>query len=167
MAKHKTAEVAAKWWADKLDGMAKQDNGAPEMANGLGGLLMMMSSLMHKVSPEKREAFRIALETKLDESLDQKLDGLEDMACGQISLRVDYGAEGLLADVASSLGIPYGTGSAFPVKTSMAVSKKDVKLWYGYGASEQVLYKEEPTKTTPPAGGKKTDGGKNGDGGRV
>ncbi len=167
MAKHKTAEVAAKWWADKLDGMAKQDNGAPEMANGLGGLLMMMSSLMHKVSPEKREAFRIALETKLDESLDQKLDGLEDMACGQISLRVDYGAEGLLAEVASSLGIPYGTGSAFPVKTSMAVSKKDVKLWYGYGASEQVLYKEEPTKTTPPAGGKKTDGGKNSDGGRV
>ncbi len=167
MAKFKTAEVAAKWWADKLDGMAKQDNGAPEMANGLGGLLMMMSSLMHKVSPEKREAFRIALETKLDESLDQKLDGLEDMACGQISLRVDYGAEGLLADVASSLGIPYGTGSAFPVKTSMAVSKKDVKLWYGYGASEQVLYKEEPTKTTPPAGGKKTDGGKNSDGGRV
>ena len=152
MAKFKTAEVAAKWWADKLDGMAKQDNGAPEMANGLGGLLMMMSSLMHKVSPEKREAFRIALETKLDESLDQKLDGLEDMACGQISLRVDYGAEGLLAEVASSLGIPYGTGSAFPVKTSMAVSKKDVKLWYGYGASEQVLYKEEPTKTTPPAG---------------
>ncbi len=167
MAKFKTAEVAAKWWADKLDGMAKQDNGAPEMANGLGGLLMMMSSLMHKVSPEKREAFRIALETKLDESLDQKLDGLEDMACGQISLRVDYGAEGLLAEVASSLGIPYGTGSAFPVKTSMAVSKKDVKLWYGYGASEQVLYKEEPTKTTPPAGGKKTDGGKNSDGGRV
>lgn len=167
MAKFKTAEVAAKWWADKLDGMAKQDNGAPEMANGLGGLLMMMSSLMHKVSPEKREAFRIALETKLDESLDQKLDGLEDMACGQISLRVDYGAEGLLADVASSLGIPYGTGSAFPVKTSMAVSKKDVKLWYGYGASEQILYKEEPTKTTPPAGGKKTDGGKNSDGGRV
>lgn len=167
MAKHKTAEVAAKWWADKLDGMAKQDNGAPEMANGLGGLLMMMSSLMHKVSPEKREAFRIALETKLDESLDQIIDGLEDMACGQISLRVDYGAEGLLADVASSLGIPYGTGSAFPVKTSMAVSKKDVKLWYGYGASEQVLYKEEPTKTTPPAGGKKTDGGKNSDGGRV
>ena len=167
MAKFKTAEVAAKWWTDKLDGMAKQDNGAPEMANGLGGLLMMMSSLMHKVSPEKREAFRIALETKLDESLDQKLDGLEDMACGQISLRVDYGAEGLLAEVASSLGIPYGTGSAFPVKTSMAVSKKDVKLWYGYGASEQVLYKEEPTKTTPPAGGKKTDGGKNSDGGRV
>ena len=167
MAKFKTAEVAAKWWADKLDGMAKQDNGAPEMANGLGGLLMMMSSLMHKVSPEKREAFRIALETKLDESLDQKLDGLEDMACGQISLRVDYGAEGLLAEVASSLGIPYGTGSAFPVKTSMAVSKKDVKLWYGYGASEQVLYKEEPTKATPPAGGKKTDGGKNSDGGRV
>ncbi len=167
MAKHKTAEVAAKWWADKLDGMAKQDNGAPEMANGLGGLLMMMSSLMHKVSPEKREAFRIALETKLDESLDQIIDGLEDMACGQISLRVDYGAEGLLADVASSLGIPYGTGSAFPVKTSMAVSKKDVKLWYGYGASEQVLYKEEPTKTTPPAEGKKTDGGKNSDGGRV
>ena len=167
MAKFKTAEVAAKWWADKLDGMAKQDNGAPEMANGLGGLLMMMSSLMHKVSPEKREAFRIALETKLDESLDQKLDGLEDMACGQISLRVDYGAEGLLAEVASSLGIPYGTGSAFPVKTSMAVSKKDVKLWYGYGASEQVLYKEEPTKTTQPAGGKKTDGGKNSDGGRV
>ena len=167
MAKFKTAEVAAKWWADKLDGMAKQDNGAPEMANGLGGLLMMMSSLMHKVSPEKREAFRIALETKLDESLDQKLDGLEDMAGGQISLRVDYGAEGLLAEVASSLGIPYGTGSAFPVKTSMAVSKKDVKLWYGYGASEQVLYKEEPTKTTPPAGGKKTDGGKNSDGGRV
>ncbi len=167
MAKFKTAEVAAKWWADKLDGMAKQDNGAPEMANGLGGLLMMMSSLMHKVSPEKREAFRIALESKLDESLDQKLDGLEDMACGQISLRVDYGAEGLLAEVASSLGIPYGTGSAFPVKTSMAVSKKDVKLWYGYGASEQVLYKEEPTKTTPPAGGKKTDGGKNSDGGRV
>ena len=167
MAKFKTAEVAAKWWADKLDGMAKQDNGAPELANGLGGLLMMMSSLMHKVSPEKREAFRIALETKLDESLDQKLDGLEDMACGQISLRVDYGAEGLLAEVASSLGIPYGTGSAFPVKTSMAVSKKDVKLWYGYGASEQVLYKEEPTKTTPPAGGKKTDGGKNSDGGRV
>ena len=167
MAKFKTAEVAAKWWADKLDGMAKQDNGAPEMANGLGGLLMMMSSLMHKVSPEKREAFRIALETKLDESLDQELDGLEDMACGQISLRVDYGAEGLLAEVASSLGIPYGTGSAFPVKTSMAVSKKDVKLWYGYGASEQVLYKEEPTKTTPPAGGKKTDGGKNSDGGRV
>ncbi len=167
MAKFKTAEVAAKWWADKLDGMAKQDNGAPEMANGLGGLLMMMSSLMHKVSPEKREAFRIALESKLDESLDQIIDGLEDMACGQISLRVDYGAEGLLADVASSLGIPYGTGSAFPVKTSMAVSKKDVKLWYGYGASEQVLYKEEPTKTTPPAGGKKTDGGKNSDGGRV
>ncbi len=167
MAKFKTAEVAAKWWADKLDGMAKQDNGAPEMANGLGGLLMMMSSLMHGVSPEKREAFRITLESKLDESLDQKLDGLEDMACGQISLRVDYGAEGLLADVASSLGIPYGTGSAFPVKTSMAVSKKDVKLWYGYGASEQVLYKEEPTKTTPPAGGKKTDGGKNSDGGRV
>ena len=167
MAKFKTAEVAAKWWADKLDGMAKQDNGAPEMANGLGGLLMMMSSLMHKVSPEKREAFRIALETKLDESLDQNIDGLEDMACGQISLRVDYGAEGLLAEVASSLGIPYGTGSAFPVKTSMAVSKKDVKLWYGYGASEQVLYKEEPTKTTPPAGGKKTDGGKNSDGGRV
>ncbi len=166
MAKHKTAEVAAKWWADKLDGMAKQDNGAPEMANGLGGLLMMMSSLMHKVSPEKREAFRIALEAKLDEELDQKLDGLEDMACGQISLRVDYGAEGLLAEVASSLGIPYGTGSAFPVKTSMAVSKKDVKLWYGYGASEQILYKEEQTKT-PPAVGKKTDGGKNSDGGRV
>lgn len=137
------------------------------MGGGLGALLMMMSSAMNAVPFEKREVFRVNLEEALTKELDENIiDGLpENMARGHIDLRVDYGAEGLLAEVAHRLGIACGTGSAFPVKTSMQVTKTSVKVWYGYGAQEQEIYREEPTKKTD---GGKTSGGKNtSDGGRV
>jgi len=151
MAKYEASKVAAKWWADKLNGLAKQDNGAPDMAGGFGALLMMLSSAMNAVDPGKRENFRAVLEEKVDEALGRY---------GSCNLMVDYGAEGLLALAANEVGINCGTGSAFPVKTYMTVSKESVKVSYGYGATPEELYSQAPTKTS--AGGKNTS-----DGGRV
>ena len=151
MAKYEASEVAAKWWADKLDGTAKQDNGAPEMAGGFGALLMMMSSMMNAVDAGKREEFRAILEAKVDEALERY---------GSCNLMVDYGAEGLLALAAQQVGINCGTGSAFPVKTFMTVSKESVKVSYGYGATPNQIYKQDPTKAS-------AEGNKNSDGGRV
>lgn len=151
MAKYEASKVAAKWWADKLNGLAKQDNGAPDMAGGLGALLMMMSSAMNAVDAGKREEFRVVLEEKVDEALGRY---------GSCNLMVDYGAEGLLALAAREVGINCGTGSAFPVKTYMTVSKESVKVSYGYGATPEEIYRQDPTKTSE--NGKKTS-----DGGRV
>lgn len=150
MAKYEASKVASKWWADKLNGLAKQDNGAPDMAGGFGALLMMLSSAMNGVDAGKRDGFRVVLEEKVDEALGRY---------GSCNLMVDYGAEGLLALAAQQVGINCGTGSAFPVKTYMTVSKESVKVSYGYGATPEEIYKAEPTKNAGD-GKKNSDGGK-------
>ncbi len=152
MAKYKSSEVAAKWWSAHLNGLAKQDNGESSVSE-----LAMVAALLNAVPEEKREEFRVALEERVDEKLSLR---------GDCDLGVEYDAYGVLRDVAMQVGIGWEAGrSAFPIKTSMAVGKTAVKLWYGYGAEPEYLYKEEPVKT--PVDDKKSGGGKNTDGGRV
>lgn len=129
--KVKSAEVAANWWANAIDGKAKQD---AKLDNPMAEMLMILSSIKNAVPKVKRDEFQMKLEQRLVEELEKTK---------YVNLNVDYGAEGILYQVATECGINCGLGSAFPVKTSMEITQDSVKVSNGYGAPEKTIYKEE------------------------
>ena len=139
--KFESARVAAEWWANALKGRAKQDAGLDDAGGGMGSLLLLFVSRLNQPEDDKIPQFQ----TKLEEELNKRLAANKD---AEICLSVDYGAEGLLAAVARELEINYGTGSAFPVKTVMWISRDRVSVSNGYRAENKTLYPAE-TKTTP------------------
>ena len=132
MGKYKSAEVAAKWWAEHLDGTAKQDNGTDNL---LMAELMMLSALSNAVPKLVRDEFQRRLEENINEQL-------EDGAL-KVILRVDYYPDGILRTVAEDLEIDCSTGGPWPIKTYMVVTKDKVDLSFGYGQPAKRIFDSE------------------------
>jgi hypothetical protein len=132
-------KVAAQWWADRLAGPCKQDNGDRSMTGMLtAGLMAMNQSSLQYPSEEQLEKFKAALVAALDakaENHAQRGGDYPYRAC----LGVDYGPDADLAKAAEAAGID-GSRHRFPIKTVMWINPGDVAVRYGYGADETPLY---------------------------
>ena len=123
------AQIVAKWWADKICGNVKFDNGDPSET----GLLCMglASMCVKEVTEEQRQKFIDTLSGMLEEK-------------DYIYLGVDYAPGRLLREAAEQCGI---SENNFPWKTS-TVSQRDFKAEgdvylvyasHGYRAEPQVI----------------------------
>ena len=128
--KCESAEIAANWWANALKGRAKQD---AKLDGDIANLLLLLVATSNRPDESKIENFKQLLENELTKRLTNNEES-------RIILSVDYGAEGTLADIARAANIYCGTGSAFPVKTIMVVTKDLVTVSNGYGAENVTLY---------------------------
>lgn len=119
----KTAEKAAKWWADKLRVFAELDNG-DKSENGEGimflGLLVQVIEKT-KRTPEQADAFEKSLADVLMK---------ENPRWG---FGVDYDPDKILTDAAEAAGVDLGVAS-LPWKTMMFIHEETVSVRCGYGA---------------------------------
>ncbi len=121
----KTAEKAAKWWADQLRGNAKLDNGDDSQT---GGMAMMMTTILQAEEKSKRPAGAAdKFEAALTDALCEKDDGRFWFGC-------DYSPDFFLSSVAKKAGVNLGR-SSLPWKTSMWIEGGTVKVACGYGAA--------------------------------
>lgn len=131
------ASVAAKWWADKLDGNAKQDFGISQETLDdyseafLGGRqftletfnkLAQQATQRKAVSDIKRLQFRKMLAKYIEKELNER---------GFAGLSTELAAEGMLALVAYYCNIEHGHFSAFPAYTDMFIEKGKIEVRYG------------------------------------
>ncbi len=123
--KRETAQIAAKWWADKLRNGTVQDNGE-EMQS-------MMMTLLTMRAPKKDEKDIEKFEQVLTELIDDEIESR-----GWAYLRVDYFPDGILKDAAEIAKIEISF--ELPVKTWMRVSGEEVSVAEGYGSSTKQLY---------------------------
>jgi hypothetical protein len=124
------AQVAAKWWADKLRGPAKMDAGS-----GSGGrrdrsleMAEVMATVLHATedrSADDADRFEQALAIYVQAGLDRGDYG--------VTLSTDYGPDYELLEVADSCGVQLGMAS-LPWKTAMWVKPTSVRVSEGYGA---------------------------------
>lgn len=151
----KIARLAAKWWANVLDGRAKQDLGFPkgeELAQitqedpTLHAQVVMLQKLLESHTREqavpryKRDAFEVKLAELIEKDLNET---------GCAYLYVEEGeVEGRLGLAAYYCGIEHGAHSAFPCNTEMFVLPDKIELKYGKSALMQVVYSEKDTKSS-------------------
>ena len=140
------ASVAAKWWADQLDGNAKQDYGITQedvddtcknfFNDKIKISLEQFQELLQKRAKAKaapdilRLKFRKLLAKHIEKELDER---------GFAGLSVELEAEGMLALVAYYCNIYHGQYSAFPAYTDMFIEKGKIEVKYGKTATQ---YKE-------------------------
>lgn len=125
MDKQKAAEVAAKWWTEKVCGVVRHDNGDPTGASDFANIIADMLSA--KVDRSQGVAFETALKRIVRDGLDDR---------GWVDLDVDYHPCRELADAARLAGV---SEYNFPYKTTMTIrpNKGDgfrVEVKAGYGA---------------------------------
>lgn len=137
------ASVAAKWWADKLDGSAKQDFGISQdeldaygKINNQKITLEQFQEIAQKRTKQKavpdilRLKFRKMLAKYIEKELNEQKSAY---------LYVELAAEGLLGLVAYYCNIEHGHFSAFPAYTEMFIEKGKVEVRYGKSA---IAYQE-------------------------
>lgn len=131
------ADVASKWWADKLDGTAKQDFGITqetldEYMNLFCAGKKLSVELFNKIAQENalkkavpeflRMRFRKVLRTYIEKELNER---------GFAGLSVELEAEGMLGLVAYICNIEHGQFSVFPPFTEMFIEKGRIEVKYG------------------------------------
>lgn len=122
-------QAAARWWADQLRTVTKQDNGVP-----LHGVLATMAGKLPAAEVVDR------FEKHLLESLNSSTVRI---------LATDYGPVGLLADVAETVGVRPTCGP-FPMKTVMWIEQGTVIVRHGYGAECKQIFPDDPQESTNP-----------------
>ena len=125
-----SAKEATKWWAREIKNGIKQNNG---MEDQLGYLLLASLISSNKISDEQISIFSDTLVKLINNELNIR---------NEVTLSVDYRAEKILADAADKAEIYCGTGSSFPCKTTMVVSRKQVSVRCGYGSPEEIIFPE-------------------------
>ena len=129
-------EVAAAWWANKLRNItpASFNNGDESSVGGMG--MMMAFLLADKKSPDvdKVDAF----EKELVEKIVQEVEEF-----GSLYISCDYAPDNLLSELAYAHEIET---SCFPWKTSMWISKEEVKVSCGYARPAVTIYPENTNK---------------------
>lgn len=151
----KMARMAAKWWANVLDGRAKQDLGLPEGEElaqitqddpTLNAQIVLFQKLLqyntqdHAVPRYKRDAFEVKLAELIEKDLKET---------GCAYLYVEEGdVEGRLGLAAYYCGIEHGPHSAFPCNTEMYVLPDKIELKYGKSDFMKVVHNENDRKTS-------------------
>ena len=124
--KRETAKRAARWWAGRLRGQSKLDNGDQSET---GGMVWAMATMLQQTekdnrAPEQIDAFEIALTDVL----------IENESRIQFSgFGVDYHPDWILSRAAERAGVDLGMVS-LPWKTYMHIRGDSVRVSEGYGA---------------------------------
>lgn len=142
-------EVAALWWADRLRGGSRQDNG--DAAQSL--FADLVSSRVMPPTPEQIEAFRLALAKRLSDWADANpecwdADNPNRGSAGEgRCFGTDYSPDGLLADALNDAGLDDRFDALFPMKTILWLGPGCVRVRYGYSEPMDCLYGREHNET--------------------
>lgn len=129
-------EVAAAWWANKLRNItpASFNNGDESSAGGMGMMMAFLVADKRRPEDEKVDAF----EKELAEKIKQEVEEF-----GRLYISCDYAPDDLLTELAFTHEIETG---CFPWKTSMWISKEEVKVSPGYARPAVIIYPENTDK---------------------
>jgi hypothetical protein len=125
--------AAAKWWADALRDPGIDNGETDPMAIGIA---LMAKSSIPRPSPEQLEAFRAALEVRLEEMLNARPEDWEEAKKERMHgsifrcVGVDYGPDEILARAGEDAG--FATVTLWPWKTYMWINPGDVHVSAGY-----------------------------------
>ena len=120
------AEVAARWWAEKLKRRPKFDNGDHSETSQMASLFAMFgASKAPEVTEEQKAKFEAALVEKVDYWLQKR---------GEAWVGVDYDPCEMLCKSCEQAGIG-NISFRFPWKTRMKIQAGRVEVSEGYGAS--------------------------------
>ncbi len=122
-------EIATNWWADKISGNVRHDNGALNEAPS--AMACLFADMCAKpIMEEQKEMFKKTLEEKIIEQLSSR---------GRIDLYCDYGPDLYLREAAEKANIPT---TNFPFKTGMYIERNgDIRVKEGYGRSYESIGK--------------------------
>lgn len=125
-------EVAAAWWANKLRNItpACYNNGDESRVGGMGMMLAFLVADKRRPEEEKVDAF----EKELAEKIKQQVEEF-----GRLYISCDYAPDDTLTELAYAHEIETG---CFPWKTSMWISKEEVKVSPGYAWNTITIYPE-------------------------
>jgi len=133
----KEIAAATEWWADKVCGICKFDNGDDSPMGGMTSMLAMLGQVSAPTpTDDQRGKFIAALSEIILKAATRHTEHGRDLVDFCSTLGVDYGPDPELSDAADAAGI---SGSQFPCKTVMWVRSGDVAVRYGYGADETLL----------------------------
>ena len=131
----KEAEVAARWWANKLrDRVTVEDAGLrPEAMKVFADL----KEQMPPIAPESADRFEAALQQLIQSEFVET----ESWKQGEFSsfLRVDYWPDRMLSSALQTAGIQ-PSQSGLPAKTIMWVEPGSVSVKAGYSAQRMNVY---------------------------
>jgi len=129
-------EVAAAWWANKLRNVtpASFNNGDESSAGGMGMLMMFLVADKRSPETDKVDAF----EKELAQEIESQVKEFE-----KLYISCDYAPDIFLSDIAVKYGIDC---SCFPWKTTMLISKDEVKVSCGCGRPYNTIYPENNKK---------------------
>lgn len=123
------ADFAAEWWAKRIDGNVKHDNGDESLNGAVAGVLGDM--LSKPTTQEQLEVFKEHLSRYiLDKASLEK----------SVYLECDYNPDGPLTTSATKAGISLFN---FPWKTSMMITEDGIEVKEGYGAHFKKIYHEK------------------------
>ncbi len=126
--KYESCLKAIEWWVADI-ARPKFDNGEPSQK-----MMMMIKEMTNNSlplpTPLQAYNFMVMLEEKIVSDIE---------AYGSCNLRVDYEADGILAECLNETGIQ----RALSWKTSMNITPNSVKVRHGYGADEQTIYQSK------------------------
>jgi hypothetical protein len=130
-------EAAATWWADKIAGTPKQDNG--DLRQSM--LATWAQSKYERPTPDQVAAFKEILKGKLEKYLSDHWCG-DNPSFGSYyrTLKTDYDPDAILSSAASEAGIKIRYCATFPMKTVMWINPGEVLVACGYGARPEVVY---------------------------
>lgn len=129
-------EVAAAWWANKLRNITLgcYNNGDESYIGGIGMLAAFLAADIRRPDSIDIDNF----ERELGEKIKQEVEEF-----GRLYISCDYAPDNLLAELAYIHEINIG---CFPWKTSMWISKEEVKVSCGYGRPVITIYPENTDK---------------------
>lgn len=134
MVSEEMAQVAARWWREKIDGGARHDNGDSRLEGILAGI--MADSLNEPTDGHALDLFEKILALRLLE------EGEKGRKC--FSIGSDYGPGGCLLDSALEAGI---TPHNFPWKTWMYILEDRIEVRDGYQAPNVVIWPAQDGQT--------------------
>lgn len=125
---HEAAEVAARWWAERIVGNTRHDNGDTNLSSAFA--MWMADAGQETPSRAQIETFEAAL-----------IRGIEELArcMGDVPLFCDYGPGGILHNAAEESGI---NELNFPFKTGMFVSPDQVRVSAGYAQPYETIWEK-------------------------
>ena len=115
-------EIAAKWWADKVQ------NAGPANFNNVAMIFASMIAMENASNKDAIEAFEKELANVIKTNVESK---------GRLTFDCDYAPDRILTEVAIEAGV---NPAGFPWKTTMNVTAEKVEVSFGYGASWQTIY---------------------------
>ena len=121
------AEVAARWWAERIVGNTRHDNGDTNLSRAFA--MLMADAGQETLSRAQIETFEAAVIRGIEEFPHQDLVGLH----------CDYGPGGILHDAAEEAGI---NELNFPFKTNMFVAKDRVRVSDGYAHPWETIWEK-------------------------